>query len=166
MNAPRHAGLGPRKRRALANASRREIPTNATSEHVDGQSSPRCGVRRADPDAAAVARYVKRALHARTAQGLPDAVEDRETLDRLALLMTATGIAAAEGPPAASAAGERKVISPEASALPWQRHRPNVGRPRPGANQTGAGSFTTQHAAGYGEDATPEVRAARDGGAA
>jgi len=31
-------------------------------------------------------------------------------------------------------------------------------RPRPGANQFGAGSFSTQHVAGYGEDATPEGR--------
>jgi len=38
-------------------------------------------------------------------------------------------------------------------------------RPRPGANQTGAGSFSTQHAAGYGEDVTPSGRAARGGGA-
>ena len=33
-----------------------------------------------------------------------------------------------------------------------------MGRPRPGANQTGAGSFSTQHTAGYGEDATPADR--------
>jgi excisionase family DNA binding protein len=37
-------------------------------------------------------------------------------------------------------------------------------RPRPGANQTGAGSFSTQHMAGYGEDATPAGRSARSGG--
>jgi excisionase family DNA binding protein len=40
-----------------------------------------------------------------------------------------------------------------------------VGRPRPGANQTGAGSFSTQHRAGYGEDATPADRDAHAGGA-
>ena len=39
-----------------------------------------------------------------------------------------------------------------------------VGRPRPGANQTGAGSFSTQHMAGYGEDATPTRRTAHGGG--
>jgi excisionase family DNA binding protein len=38
------------------------------------------------------------------------------------------------------------------------------GRPRPGANQTGAGSFSTQHRAGYGEDATPVEGTARAGG--
>ena len=43
--------------------------------------------------------------------------------------------------------------------------QPAEGRPRPGANQTGAGSFSTQHTAGYGEDATPAGRAARAGGA-
>jgi excisionase family DNA binding protein len=37
-------------------------------------------------------------------------------------------------------------------------------RPRPGANQTGAGSFSTQHVAGYGEGVTPADRAARRGG--
>jgi hypothetical protein len=36
-------------------------------------------------------------------------------------------------------------------------------RPRPGANQTGAGSFSTQHMAGYGEDATPAIRGVRGG---
>jgi excisionase family DNA binding protein len=40
-----------------------------------------------------------------------------------------------------------------------------MGRPRPGANQSGAGSFSTQHAAGYGEDATPAIGAALFGGA-
>ena len=39
-----------------------------------------------------------------------------------------------------------------------------MGRPRPGANQTGAGSFSTQHRAGYGEDATPVEGTARAGG--
>jgi excisionase family DNA binding protein len=38
-------------------------------------------------------------------------------------------------------------------------------RPRPGANQSGAGSFSTQHRAGYGEDATSPVREAGFGGA-
>jgi excisionase family DNA binding protein len=41
----------------------------------------------------------------------------------------------------------------------------SVGRPRPGANQFGAGSFNTQHKAGYGEDATP-ARAGRTRGGA
>jgi excisionase family DNA binding protein len=41
-----------------------------------------------------------------------------------------------------------------------------MGRPRPGANQTGAGSFSTQHAAGYGEDPTPGRRGRRRGGVA
>jgi excisionase family DNA binding protein len=40
-----------------------------------------------------------------------------------------------------------------------------MGRPRPGANQSGAGSFSTQHVAGYGEDATSASRSARFGGA-
>jgi hypothetical protein len=39
-----------------------------------------------------------------------------------------------------------------------------VGRPRPGANQSGAGSFSTQHLAGYGEDATPADGGARGRG--
>jgi excisionase family DNA binding protein len=43
--------------------------------------------------------------------------------------------------------------------------QPAEGRPRPGANQTGAGSFSTQHTAGYGEDAMPATRPARAGGA-
>jgi excisionase family DNA binding protein len=43
--------------------------------------------------------------------------------------------------------------------------QPAGGRPRPGANQTGAGSFSTQHRAGYGEDATPAERPAQAGGA-
>jgi excisionase family DNA binding protein len=38
------------------------------------------------------------------------------------------------------------------------------GRPRPGANQTGAGSFSTQHRAGYGEDVTSSARTAHAGG--
>jgi hypothetical protein len=167
MNAPHGAGLRPRKCHAPAKAIRRQITANTASEHVGGHSGPRCGFRRADTDAAAVDQYVKRALHARIAQGLPAAIEDRQTLDRLALLMTATGVAAAERPPgAASATDQRKVIRPEASVGRWQRHRPNVGRPRPGANQTGAGSFTTQHVAGYGEHATPATRMARGGGVA
>ena len=41
-----------------------------------------------------------------------------------------------------------------------------VGRPRPGANQFGAGSFSTQHVAGYGEDATPAGRGVNRGGVA
>ena len=36
-------------------------------------------------------------------------------------------------------------------------------RPRPGANQTGAGSFSTQHRAGYSEDGTPTGRPAHAG---
>jgi excisionase family DNA binding protein len=40
------------------------------------------------------------------------------------------------------------------------------GRPRPGANQTGAGSFSTQHVAGYGENATPTRRGRTRGGVA
>jgi excisionase family DNA binding protein len=40
------------------------------------------------------------------------------------------------------------------------------GRPRPGANQSGAGSFSTQHVAGYGEDATPRRRRSSGGGVA
>jgi hypothetical protein len=102
-----------------------------------------------------VGQYVERALHARLAQGLPATIQDRETLDRLALLMTAT-----------SATDRRDVIAVEAQGLPWQQHRANVSRPRPGANQTGAGSFTTQHTAGYGEDATPSRRDRTRGGAA
>src|SRR6266536_5753186 len=35
------------------------------------------------------------------------------------------------------------------------RRQERVDRPRPGANQFGAGSFSTQHVAGYGEDAMP-----------
>lgn len=38
-----------------------------------------------------------------------------------------------------------------------------MGRPRPGANQSGAGSFSTQHMARYGEDATPVGRRAGRG---
>jgi excisionase family DNA binding protein len=49
---------------------------------------------------------------------------------------------------------------------PPGRSRHVVGRPRPGANQTGAGSFSTQHAAGYGEDPTPGRRGRRRGGVA
>jgi excisionase family DNA binding protein len=40
-----------------------------------------------------------------------------------------------------------------------------MGRPRPGANQTGAGSFSTQHTAGYSEDATSASHGTRFGGA-
>jgi excisionase family DNA binding protein len=50
---------------------------------------------------------------------------------------------------------------------PPRRNRHVLSRPRPGANQTGAGSFNTQHAAGYGEDPTPgRRRRPRGGGAA
>jgi hypothetical protein len=45
---------------------------------------------------------------------------------------------------------------------PGRRHA--GGRPRPGANQSGAGSFSTHHAAGYGEDAMPGGGSARAGG--
>jgi excisionase family DNA binding protein len=44
------------------------------------------------------------------------------------------------------------------------RRQERVHRPRPGANQSGAGSFSTQHVAGYGEDAMSADRAARAGG--
>jgi excisionase family DNA binding protein len=40
------------------------------------------------------------------------------------------------------------------------------GRPRPGANQTGAGSFSTQHAARYGEHATSARPGRSSGGVA
>jgi excisionase family DNA binding protein len=43
---------------------------------------------------------------------------------------------------------------------------PELDRPRPGANQTGAGSFSTQHVAGYGEDATGTRRRRTRGGVA
>ena len=46
---------------------------------------------------------------------------------------------------------------------PPGRSRNVLGRPRPGANQTGAGFFSTQHVAGYGEDATPAARRAGRG---
>jgi hypothetical protein len=113
-----------------------------------------------------VAQYVRRALHARTTQGLPAAIEDRETLDRLASLMAATGVAVARTMRAASGeAGDGAVTNAKASVFPQRRHRSNVGRPRPSANQTGAGSFTTQHAAGYAEDVTPATHPVRAGGA-
>jgi excisionase family DNA binding protein len=41
-----------------------------------------------------------------------------------------------------------------------------LGRPRPGANQTGAGSFSTQHVAGHGENATLTGRDRSRGGVA
>jgi excisionase family DNA binding protein len=41
----------------------------------------------------------------------------------------------------------------------------STNRPRPGANQSGAGSFSTQHTAGYGEDATSANHSAGSGGA-
>ena len=50
-----------------------------------------------------------------------------------------------------------------AAAVPTQNRNQRADRPRPGANQSGAGSFSTQHAAGYGEDATPARRARRRG---
>jgi len=47
-----------------------------------------------------------------------------------------------------------------------RRRQERVDRPRPGANQFGAGSFSTQHVAGYSEDATPAARRGRRGGVA
>jgi excisionase family DNA binding protein len=59
------------------------------------------------------------------------------------------------------------VVADPPKPEPPPRRRPHdVGRPRPGANQTGAGSFSTQHAAGYGEGPTPERRRRRHGGGA
>jgi excisionase family DNA binding protein len=64
--------------------------------------------------------------------------------------------------------GDRVVEAADwvAPAPPPGRSRHVVGRPRPGANQTGAGSFSTQHGAGYGEGPTPGRRARRPGGVA
>jgi hypothetical protein len=170
MNASRGARGRLRERQPCAKGTRHEGARNAISEQVGGRSGARCGAVRADSGAVVVDQYVERALHARSAQGLPATIEDRETLDKLALLMAATKPAEAAETPAtvSDATDQGEVTGADASALPRQprqRHRPNVGRPRPGANQTGAGSFTTQHVAGYGEDATLAARTARRGGA-
>jgi hypothetical protein len=96
-------------------------------------------------DGLALKRYVRRALSARVAQGLPAVIEDVETLNRLAHLMSTA---------AAQSTMEQR-----------RRHLLDRNRPRPGANQSGAGSFSTQHTAGYGEDATPADRGTSFGGA-
>jgi hypothetical protein len=124
-----------------------------------------------------VKHYVERALRARSAQGLPATIEDDETLDKLALLMSATDAGpAANAIDAIASTAERRPPLDAADlvhcarraplAEPRRRHRRDRGRPRPGANQFGAGSFSTQHVAGYGEDATPAGRGVNRGGAA
>ncbi len=55
--------------------------------------------------------------------------------------------------------------SDSAAARSGQDRKQGADRPRPGANQSGAGSFSTQHTAGYGEDATSAADSARLGGA-
>jgi hypothetical protein len=125
----------------------------------------------------AVKHYVERALRARSGQGLPAAIEDEETLDKLALLMSATDAQPASNViDAMSSTAERqrpvdaadlvRCPRPAPFIQPRRRHRRDGGRPRPGANQFGAGSFSTQHVAGYGEDATPDSRERRRGGVA
>jgi excisionase family DNA binding protein len=62
------------------------------------------------------------------------------------------------------AAAERHAV---VDAAEWVEHElvnDEEDRPRPGANQYGVGSFSTQHVAGYGEDATPAARGAVLGG--
>jgi len=165
-------GPSPRlgERQGRGNRVRRRGAGHATRARTDHHCGSRSGVPQVDSAADVVDQYVERALQARTAQGLPVAIEDRETLDRLALLMTVTSRAPEAKTPATAhpRAGLRAAIGDESPRFgpKWpQRQRMNVGRPRPGANQTGAGSFSTQHMAGYGEDATPAARPVRPGGA-
>jgi excisionase family DNA binding protein len=63
------------------------------------------------------------------------------------------------------AATERNELVDAADWIDWESasRRVEGSRPRPGANQTGAGSFSTQHRAGNGEDATPTRHGARRG---
>lgn len=70
----------------------------------------------------AVKHYVERALRARGEQGLPAAIEDDETLDKLALL-----ISAADVRPVA------KAIDGVSSATDRQPHIHAAGRPAPSA---------------------------------
>jgi hypothetical protein len=163
------ARLGERQR--CANRNQRDGARDTTRERADRRCGSRYGVPGADSATIAIDHYVERALQARTAQGLPATIEDRETLDRLALLMTATRRApAAETPATAHPRADLPGVIGDAThgtaPKSRQRHRPSVGRPRPGANQFGAGSFSTQHVAGYGEDATPAGRGVNRGGVA
>lgn len=116
----------------------------------------------AQSDAIAVTQYVKRALHARREQGLPAAIEDHETLDKLAVLMSAPS---AHSPEAAgtdcdgtvtrlSADDRINLAHVDKSASPdprRRRHRPNMRQPRPGPTQSGHPMFRAplgKHVAG------------------
>jgi len=101
----------------------------------------------------AVQHYVERALRARSEQGLPSAIEDDETLNKLALLMSAADIRpAAMAIDGQSSATDRQLPvhaagRPAPLAEAPQRPCRGEGRPRAGANQTVAGLPANQQRA-------------------
>jgi excisionase family DNA binding protein len=116
-------------------------------------------------DAAELLGMCDMTLYRAIRDGQFPAVRIRGRLIIPARAIEAIAAAAVEAGALVDAAGWVAADPPKPEPPP-DRSRHLMDRPRPGANQFGAGSFRTQHAAGYSEDPTPRRRGRRSGGAA
>src|SRR6266568_4779562 len=108
-------------------------------------------------DAAELLGMCDMTLYRAIRDGQFPAVRIRGRLIIPARAIEAIAAAAVEAGALVDAAGWVAADPPKPEPPPVRRSH-FVGRPRPGANQFGAGSFSTQHVAGYGEDPTPRRR--------